>query len=214
MASAERSAHVTWTGTLTQGSGLLQLSSGAAPELPVTWASRTARSDGKTSPEELIAGAHASCFSMAFSNDLTKAGTPPQRLDVTAVVTFAETAAGYQVDELPARGPGSRARPRPGRLRRGGRGREGRLPGLSGAARQRRDQRRSDPGAGLLRRRRRTGARRGYSRDGALSRPGPTAPAPGGVLTRPSPAACRRARRAPCRSRRARRGRPAPGAAS
>ncbi len=97
MASAERSAHVTWTGTLAQGSGLLQLSSGAAPELPVTWASRTARSDGKTSPEELIAGAHASCFSMAFSNDLTKAGTPPQRLDVTAVVTFAETAAGYHV---------------------------------------------------------------------------------------------------------------------
>ena len=85
MASAERRAQVTWTGTLAQGSGLLQLSSGAAPELPVTWASRTARSDGKTSPEELIAGAHSSCFAMAFSGDLTEAGTPPQRLDVTAV---------------------------------------------------------------------------------------------------------------------------------
>jgi lipoyl-dependent peroxiredoxin len=97
MASAERRAHVTWTGTLTQGSGLLDLSSGATAELPVTWASRSARSDGKTSPEELIAGAHSSCFAMAFSGDLTKAGTPPQRLDVTAVVTFAETAAGYRV---------------------------------------------------------------------------------------------------------------------
>src|SRR5271169_1294814 len=97
MASAERRAHVTWTGTLTQGAGFLDLSSGAAAELPVTWASRTARSDGKTSPEELIAGAHSSCFAMAFSGDLTKAGTPPQRLDVTAVVTFAETAAGYRV---------------------------------------------------------------------------------------------------------------------
>ena len=124
MASAERRAHVTWTGTLTQGAGFLDLSSGAAAKLPVTWASRTARSDGKTSPEELIAGAHSSCFAMAFSADLAKAGTPPQRLDVTAVVTFAETAAGYRVassrlevrESYPASiRPASRRRPtRPG----------------------------------------------------------------------------------------------------
>jgi len=71
--------------------------SGAAPEMPVTWASRTARSEGKTSPEELIAAAHASCFAMAFSGDLTKAGTPPRSLDVTAIVTFEQTDAGFHV---------------------------------------------------------------------------------------------------------------------
>ena len=97
MISAERRAQVTWTGTLAQGTGRLQLASGAAPELPVTWASRTARSEGKTSPEELIAAAHSSCYAMAFSGGLTDAGTPPTSLDVTAVVTFAQTAAGFHV---------------------------------------------------------------------------------------------------------------------
>jgi osmotically inducible protein OsmC len=97
MTSAERRAQVTWTGTLVQGTGRLRLASGAAPELPVTWASRTARSEGKTSPEELIAGAHSSCFAMAFSGDLTKAGTPPESLEVTAVVTFSDTTGGFRV---------------------------------------------------------------------------------------------------------------------
>jgi len=84
MAIAERTANVVWTGTLTQGSGVLTLLSGATPELPVTWASRTKRSEGRTSPEELLAAALAACFSMAFSNDLSDAGTPPTRLDVEA----------------------------------------------------------------------------------------------------------------------------------
>ena len=97
MTSAERRAQVTWTGTLAQGTGRLRLASGAAPELPVTWASRTARSEGKTSPEELIAAAHSSCFAMAFSGDLTKAGTPPESLDVTAVVIFEQTDVGWHV---------------------------------------------------------------------------------------------------------------------
>jgi lipoyl-dependent peroxiredoxin len=97
MNSAERRAQVTWSGTLAEGSGLLRMASGAAPELPVTWASRTARSEGRTSPEELIAAAHASCFAMAFSADLTEAGTPPRRLDVTATVTFQQTDAGWHV---------------------------------------------------------------------------------------------------------------------
>jgi osmotically inducible protein OsmC len=97
MISAERRAQVTWTGTLAQGTGRLRLASGAAPELPVTWASRTARSEGKTSPEELIAAAHSSCFAMGFSLGLTEAGTPPESLDVTAVVTFAETTDGFRV---------------------------------------------------------------------------------------------------------------------
>jgi osmotically inducible protein OsmC len=57
-------------------------------EMPVTWASRTERSDGKTSPEELIAAAHGSCFAMALSNVLAEGGTPPERLEISAVCTF------------------------------------------------------------------------------------------------------------------------------
>src|SRR3712207_3106512 len=63
-------------------------SSGIGGELPVTWASRTERSGGKTSPEELIAAAHSSCYSMALSNVLAEGGNPPERLDVTSTVTF------------------------------------------------------------------------------------------------------------------------------
>jgi osmotically inducible protein OsmC len=85
---AERSATSVWEGDLAHGSGLLTSGSGALGELPVTWASRTERSDGKTSPEELIAAAHASCFSMAFANGLTQAGTPPTKLTVSANVTL------------------------------------------------------------------------------------------------------------------------------
>jgi osmotically inducible protein OsmC len=62
--------------------------SGAFPEQEVTWASRTSRSAGKTSPEELIAAAHASCYSMALSHGLGEAGTPPEHLDVAAKVTL------------------------------------------------------------------------------------------------------------------------------
>src|ERR687896_664341 len=68
MAVAERRAVVVWEGNLTEGGGRFTVGSGAMGELPVTWASRTERSDGKTSPEELIAAAHASCFAMAVSN--------------------------------------------------------------------------------------------------------------------------------------------------
>jgi osmotically inducible protein OsmC len=64
------------------------LSSGAFHNLPVTWASRTEQSDGRTSPEELVAAAHATCFAMAFSGDLGRNGTPPDDLHVSAVVTF------------------------------------------------------------------------------------------------------------------------------
>jgi len=88
MAIAERSAQTTWTGSLAKGEGTLTSGSGALGELPVTWASRTERSDGKTSPEELIAAAHASCFSMALSHQLTQDGHEPEQLDVTAVVTL------------------------------------------------------------------------------------------------------------------------------
>jgi lipoyl-dependent peroxiredoxin len=88
MAVAERRAVVVWEGNLTQGGGKFTVGSGAMGELPVTWASRTERSDGKTSPEELIAAAHGSCFAMALSGVLDQGGTPPERLEITAVCTF------------------------------------------------------------------------------------------------------------------------------
>jgi lipoyl-dependent peroxiredoxin len=88
--AVERRAKSVWTGTLTEGEGKLTAeSSGVFTDLPVTWASRSEeRSGGKTSPEELLAAAHASCFSMALSGGLTKAGTPPGGLEVTATATF------------------------------------------------------------------------------------------------------------------------------
>jgi lipoyl-dependent peroxiredoxin len=83
-----RWAETTWTGDLTSGKGSINyVSSGAMSRLPVSWASRTEASNGQTSPEELIAMAHASCFAMAFSNGLSKAGHPPEQLTVRASVS-------------------------------------------------------------------------------------------------------------------------------
>jgi osmotically inducible protein OsmC len=89
MATAERRANVVWRGNLFKGSGTFDLaSSEAARDLPVTWASRTERPDGKTSPEELIAAAHGSCYAMAFSNTLAEQGNEPEELNIRAVCTF------------------------------------------------------------------------------------------------------------------------------
>ena len=87
---ADRTAQVTWEGSLLEGSGTIeQVGSGAFAPLPVTWAARSEdASGGKTSPEELLAAAHAACFSMALSNGLAKDGTPPERLETLATVTF------------------------------------------------------------------------------------------------------------------------------
>jgi lipoyl-dependent peroxiredoxin len=90
MAMAERSASTDWRGDLAHGTGTVELDSGALDSFEVTWASRTQRSEGKTSPEELIAAAHSSCFSMALSHGLTEAGHPPKELNVTAKVTLDE----------------------------------------------------------------------------------------------------------------------------
>jgi lipoyl-dependent peroxiredoxin len=82
-----RKAQVDWQGNLIEGSGkLTAASSGAYKALPVTWASRTEQPDGRTSPEELLASAHASCYSMAFSSELTKAGFPPVSLSVACEI--------------------------------------------------------------------------------------------------------------------------------
>ena len=87
--AADRRARVTWQGDLMSGSGTIdEVGSGAFGPLDVTWASRTEEPNGKTSPEELIAAAHASCFSMALSHALAQAGNAPERLSVSATVTF------------------------------------------------------------------------------------------------------------------------------
>lgn len=100
MALAERRAEVTWTGTLTDGSGTLNAGSGALTNMPVTWASRTQESGGKTSPEELIASAHAACYAMAFSNTLTQAGKPPEQLHVSAVCSLDRTESGLKISTM------------------------------------------------------------------------------------------------------------------
>ena len=93
-----RHAEVTWSGDLTSGSGTINyVSSGAFSRLPVTWASRTEQHNGRTSPEELIAAAHASCFSMAFSARLGKTARRPPKLDTKVVITFAKGDAGWKI---------------------------------------------------------------------------------------------------------------------
>jgi osmotically inducible protein OsmC len=96
--SAIRRAEVSWSGDLATGSGTVSArSSGVFEELPVSWAARTEAPGGKTSPEELLAAAHAACFAMALSGALGRAGTPPQRLDVSADVTFDKVESGWKV---------------------------------------------------------------------------------------------------------------------
>jgi len=89
-AKAERRASVVWEGALTTGHGRVTTNSGVLKEQGITWEARTEGEGGKdkTSPEELIAAAHASCYAMAFSHTLAQGGNPADRLDVEAVVTF------------------------------------------------------------------------------------------------------------------------------
>lgn len=95
MSIAQRSAQATWQGSLATGLGEIQVGSGALDGLEVTWAARTEQPGGKTSPEELAAAAHSSCFAMALALRLAERHTPPQRLQVEATVVLDE------VDELP-----------------------------------------------------------------------------------------------------------------
>ena len=87
--ATERRAEVVWHGDLMHGAGtIVSATSGAVGPLDVSWASRAEEPNGKTSPEELIAAAWAACFSMALSAALGKAGTPPEKLETSATVTF------------------------------------------------------------------------------------------------------------------------------
>ena len=96
--AAVRTATVTWSGDLASGRGTVSTgTSELFTDLPVSWASRTEDPDGRTSPEKLLAAAHASCFAMAFSSGLTKAGTPPEHLHIEAEVTFDKREDGWTV---------------------------------------------------------------------------------------------------------------------
>jgi osmotically inducible protein OsmC len=87
--AAERRADVTWKGDLKSGEGMIDsVGSGVFGGLGVSWPARTEEPNGKTSPEELIAAAHASCFAMQLSSTLAKGGTPPEQLRTSAAVTF------------------------------------------------------------------------------------------------------------------------------
>ncbi len=87
--ATERTAQVTWQGDLLSGVGTVHVvGSGAFGPLDVSWPSRAEEPDGRTSPEELIAAAWASCYSMALSHGLAQGGTPPERLDTSVTVTF------------------------------------------------------------------------------------------------------------------------------
>src|ERR671921_390016 len=93
-----RTANVVWNGDLASGQGLITyVTSGVVSRLPVSWASRTSAHEGKTSPEELLAAAHASCFSMALSSRLAKNNTPATQLDVKADISFEQGDRGWQV---------------------------------------------------------------------------------------------------------------------
>ena len=96
--ATSRFAEVSWSGDLANGKGSIDyVTSGAFSRLPVTWVARTEAPEGKTSPEELIASAHAACFSMAFGRRLAREGFPSERLDVKSVVTFGQTDAGWRI---------------------------------------------------------------------------------------------------------------------
>jgi osmotically inducible protein OsmC len=102
--ATQRKAEVVWQGDLMNGSGTIQSNtSGALPQLDVSWPARSAEPGGKTSPEELIAAAWASCFAMALSHGLAQGGNAPERLETSATVTF-QPGEGITRGQLTVRG--------------------------------------------------------------------------------------------------------------
>jgi osmotically inducible protein OsmC len=85
---------VTWQGNVARGSGTISAATGAFEALPYSLASRIERPDGKTSPEELLAAAHAACYAMSLANELASAGSEPEHLEVEATVTLDEVEGG------------------------------------------------------------------------------------------------------------------------
>jgi lipoyl-dependent peroxiredoxin len=98
MPRIERSADVSWEGNVARGQGLLTAETGAFSELPFSLPTRVGAAEGKTSPEELLAAAHAGCLTMSLASELTEAGTPPGRLDVTCTIVMDEVEGqGHQI---------------------------------------------------------------------------------------------------------------------
>ena len=90
MPRIERTAEVSWEGNLARGTGHISAGSGAFGELPYSLATRIAQPEGRTSPEELLAAAHAACLTMSLAGELTQAGTPPRRLDASCLIVMDE----------------------------------------------------------------------------------------------------------------------------
>ncbi len=108
--AASRRADVTWEGDLQSGRGrVTAATTGVFKDQAITWASRTGEPEGRTSPEELLAAAHASCYAMALSSNLAKRGTPPERLEISATVTFDQGAVQSSALEVRGKVPGSSA---------------------------------------------------------------------------------------------------------
>jgi lipoyl-dependent peroxiredoxin len=97
--ATEKTARATWEGTLAEGAGRFSLGSGAVTDQAVTWKDRAEGGEG-TSPEELIAAAHASCVLMALAGGLARAGTPPRRLESEATTTFDQVGEGFRITKI------------------------------------------------------------------------------------------------------------------
>lgn len=97
---ADRQATVVWNGTLTEGHGSITTGSGVLSKTPVTWASRVEQPEGKTSPEELLAAAEAECYAMVLASNLTKRGTKPDQLQVTATCTVERVPDGLRISTM------------------------------------------------------------------------------------------------------------------
>jgi lipoyl-dependent peroxiredoxin len=100
MMAAEHTAHASWQGDLMSGSGSVSTGSGAVSDVPLTWRARAEDASAGSSPEELIAAALASCFSMALSHGLAQDGNPPTSIETDAVATFDRTEAGFRVTTI------------------------------------------------------------------------------------------------------------------
>lgn len=98
--AVERTANAQWQGDLMSGSGTVSTRSGAVDNATVKWSSRAEQADENTSPEELIAAAHATCISMALANGLAQAGNPPQQLDTEATATFEKVGDGFRLTTM------------------------------------------------------------------------------------------------------------------
>jgi lipoyl-dependent peroxiredoxin len=97
---ARRRAEVGWQGTLEEGRGSFTVGSWMVGEVPVTWSSRTSPEEESTSPEELMAAAHASCYAMALSLVLGERGTPPESIDVQAACALDAVSEGFRITTM------------------------------------------------------------------------------------------------------------------